>query len=73
MFFLNVFIIHFSGYGCGGANSRQKRRASDAESGEKLSLFGFHLTKMPSQNDILHVTPSEKWLNVNDNTVSEYV
>ena len=73
MYFSNVFIIHCSGYGCGGDNSRQKRRASDDESGEKLSLFGFHLTKMPSHYDIVHVTPSGKWLNVNDNTVSDCV
>ena len=73
MYFLDVFIIHFSGYGCGGDNSRQKRRASDDEPGEKWSLFGFNLTTMLSQYDILHVTPSGKWLNVNDNTVSDCV
>ena len=37
MYFLNVIIIHLSGYGCGGDNSRQKRRAIDDESGDKLS------------------------------------
>ena len=59
MYFLNVFIIYFSGYGCGGDNSRQKRRASDDVSGDKLSWFGFHLA---SQYDIVYVTPPEKYV-----------